>query len=244
MFCFFSNKQIGFQNEKGFSMVELLVVLAIATIMTGFSIFYLTGHQKLYKPDEESLKLVDLLQEARQRSLTQRETMRVEIDLDDSVARLIDENTPTVSSDDSKIREVTLFPGSTVKLDSRPPDINTFPSESMPVPIAQFTQSVYPSSITHNVCTFRFLRNGTVVNAGTNPIGDNSTLTGATLFIWSPKEGSTTTSEIARAITVVGATGSIRFWEYNRSSTDANKWKDSKRISNYGGQAGNSNSGN
>lgn len=229
-------------GEKGFSIVELLIVLTVATIITSVSIFYLSGHQRLYKPDEQSLKLIDLLQEARQRSLTQRETMRVEIDLNDNSARLIDENTPSVASDDVEIREVTLYPSELVKINSQPPDIVTFPNETLPVPAAQFPQSVYPNSVTHNVCTFRFLRNGTVVNAGTNAIGDNASQTGATLFIWSPKKDNASVSEIARAITIIGATGSIRLWEYNRASSDTNKWKDSRRTGTYGGQASNSNS--
>ena len=229
-------------GEKGFSIVELIIVLSIATIMATFSIFYLSGHQKLYKPDEQSLKLIDLMQEARQRSLTQRETMRIEIDVNDSVARLIDENTPSAASDDVKIREVILFPGELVKINSQPPDINTLPNESMSVPAAQFSPSVYPNSVTHSVCTFRFLRNGTVVNAGTNAIGDNSTLTSATLFIWSPTQNDSNVSEIARAITIVGATGSIRLWEYNPTSPETNKWQNSRRTGVYGGQATNSNS--
>lgn len=229
-------------GEKGFSIIELLVVLTIATVMASFSIFYLAGHQRLYKPDEQSLKLVDLLQEARQRSLTQRETMRIEIDINDGVARLIDENTTSVASDDVKIREVALYPTELVKINSKPPDINTLPNESMSAPEAQFIASVYPNSITHSVCTFRFLRNGTVVNAGTNAIGDNASLTGSTVFIWSPTKENAEVSEIARAITIVGATGSIRLWEYNRSSSETNKWKDSRRIGTFGGQTTNSNS--
>ena len=47
-------------------MVELLLVLAIASILASVSIFYLSAYQRLYKPDDEALKLVDLLQEARE----------------------------------------------------------------------------------------------------------------------------------------------------------------------------------
>jgi prepilin-type N-terminal cleavage/methylation domain-containing protein len=228
--------------SRGFSMVELLIVLTVITILTGISLFYLSGHERLFRPDEEALKIIDIFQEARQRSLTQRETMRVEIDLTDSMVRLIDENQPNTPDDDRQIRTIILLPQSDVKINSRPPDISTNPVEIMPVPIAQFKPSVYPASATHNVCTFRFLRNGTVVNEGTDSIGSNATTTGLTLFIWSPKQGNANESEISRAITVIGATGSVRFWEYNRNVTDANKWKDSRRSSIYGGQTGNSNS--
>ncbi|MEP6902540.1 MAG: prepilin-type N-terminal cleavage/methylation domain-containing protein [Actinomycetota bacterium] len=221
--------------SRGFSIVELLIVLAVISILSGISLFYLSGHQRLYRPDEQALKIIDIFQEGRQRSLTQRETMRVEIDLTDNIVRLIDENQPTTPDDDRVIRASVLLPQADVKLNSRPPDISTDPTETLPVPIAQFRSSIYPPSISHNVCTFRFLRNGTVVNEGTDAIGSNATPTGLTLFIWSPKLNSSTESEIARAITVIGATGSVRFWEYNRSLTDVNKWKDSRRSSIYGG---------
>lgn len=230
--------------SRGFSMVELLIVLAIITILLGISLFYLSGHERLYRPDEQALKIIDIFQEARQRSLTQRETMRVEIDLTDNLVRLIDENQPNTADDDREVRKMILLPPSEVKIDARPPDITTNPVEIMPVPAAQFRPSIYPPSVTHNVCTFRFLRSGTVVNEGTDAVGSNATTTGLTLFIWSPKKNNPNESEIARAITVIGATGSVRFWEYNRNLTEANKWKDSRRMSIYGGQTGGSNSGN
>lgn len=222
-------------------MVELLIVLTVITILLGISLFYLSGHERLFRPDEQALKIIDVFQEARQRSLTQRETMRVEIDLTDNAARLIDENLPNTADDDRVIRTITLAPQAEVKLISRPPDIATSPVEIMPVPAAQFRPSIYPPSAAHNVCTFRFLRNGSVVNEGTDAVGSNATTTGVTLFIWSPKPNDADESEIARAITVIGATGSIRFWEYNRNVSDANKWKDSRRTSIYGGQTGGSN---
>ncbi len=228
--------------SRGFSIVELLIVLTVMTILTGISLFFLSGHQRLFRPDEETLKMIDIFQEARQRSLTQRETIRVEIDLTDSMIRLIDENQPNTPSDDRVIRSSVLLPQSDVKLNSRPPDISTNPVEIMPVPIAQFKPSIYPPSLSHNVCTLRFLRNGTVVNEGTDSIGSGAISSGLTIFIWSPKKDNANESEIARAITVIGATGSVRVWEYNRSLTDANKWKDSRRSSIYGGQSGGSNS--
>lgn len=231
--------------SRGFSIIELLIVLTVITILMGISLFYLSAHQRLYRPDEEAEKLIDIFQEARQRALTQRETIRVEIDLSSNMASLIDENDKNglvkTVDDDKLIRSITLVPQTDVKLTSRPPDITTDPPEPMTVPIAQFKPSVYPPSSAHNVCTFRFKPNGTVVDAGTDGIGSNSTLTGATLFVWSAKPDNPSQSEIARAITIVGGTGSVRYWEYNRTVTDANKWKDSRRTSIYGGTGSNSN---
>lgn len=124
--------------------------------------------------------------------------------------RLIDENQPNTPSDDRVISSTVLLPQSEVKLNSRPPDISTNPTEIMPVPIAQFKSSIYPSSLSHNVCPLRFLRNGTVVNEGTDSIGSGAFSTGKTIYVWSPKKDNAYESEIARAITVIGAIGSVR----------------------------------
>jgi prepilin-type N-terminal cleavage/methylation domain-containing protein len=222
---------------RGFSLLELLIVITIIFILSGISLFFLSSHQRLYKPDEQTTRIVDLLQEARQRSLTQRKTMRVEIDLTDNMVRLINEKESNTDADDEKIREAVLIPAGEVNLRVRPPDITANPPETLPVPLAQFKQSDYPTSALNDVCTIRFRSDGTVVD-------DDGVTTGLTLFVWSPKQSSTTESEIARAITIVGATGSVRLWEYHRDSRDANKWKDSRRSGVFGGYTSNSNTAN
>lgn len=220
--------------EAGFSLVELLIVLAIIMIMTTVTGYYLFAHQKLYKPDDQTLKIIDILQEARQRSLTQRETMRVEVDLTDGVIRLIDENGPTTATDDKEIRKATLLPQTEVKMAQRPNDIIYDPPETLPAPIAVFSPSVHPLSSTHNVCTIRFRSNGTVVNAGTDATGNGSTVTGYSMHIWSPKKTDPNEADIARSITIIGSTGSLRMWEFDRASTAANKWQDSRSSGVYG----------
>jgi prepilin-type N-terminal cleavage/methylation domain-containing protein len=222
-------------RQGGFSLIELVVVLAIILIMASVAVFNYVGHQRLFKPDEQSSKIIDILQEARQRSLTQRETMRVEIDLTDNVVRLIDESLATTAADDKKIRETVLVSNTDVKINVRPPDISLDPPETLPVPTAQFKTSTYLPSAGHTVCTIRFQRNGTVVNEGTSDIGANATVTGLTLYVWSPSKTNASVSEQARAITVIGTTGSIRQWEWKRSSTLTNKWDDSRRSGAYGG---------
>ena len=108
------------------------------------------------------------------------------------------------------------------------------PPEPLAPPNALFPNSVYTQSIGQEVCTLRFLSNGTVTNAGTNSIGTGSVLTGVTLHIWSPTRVDPTKSEILRAITVIGTTGVIRLWEFNPDLPATNKWQDSRRYGTYG----------
>ena len=203
--------------------MESMVGLVILAIMGGITGYYLSAHQKLYKPDDQSLKIIDILQEARQLSLTKRETMRVEIDLTDNMIRLIDENHTDTDSDDRIVRKLVLSAPSEVNIEQRAVNIATNPPEPLPVKSAVFTPSVYPMSNTHRVCTLRFKSNYQVVDEKGDPAG-------ITLHVWSPSKNDPSQADIARAITVIGTTGSIRMWEYQYNSPNANKWQDSRRT--------------
>ncbi|MBP9664266.1 MAG: prepilin-type N-terminal cleavage/methylation domain-containing protein [Pyrinomonadaceae bacterium] len=223
------------QTEKGYSIVELLVVVAILAIMSTVALIYATAHKKLYEPDDQALQLSDIFQEARQRALTQRRTMRVEVNLASNTAKLYDENqNATSSSDDFLIRSLNLFASARVRVDARPSEIGYNPPELMSVPNAVYSPSVYTPTVSQSALTVRFLANGSAVNAGTNSIGTGAVPTGVSLHIWSPKESNNVESDIARCLTVLGATGIIRLWEFDRNSSASNKWKDSRRSSSYG----------
>lgn len=222
------------KSAAGFSVVELLIVLAVISILSGIVGYYLTYHRTAYKPDDQALQIIDILQEARQRSLTQRETLRVEIDIVDNMVRLIDENKPDKADDDRMIRQLALAVAGEVKVEQRPAEIFDNPPESLPVPSADFKPSIYPPSTPHRVCTIRFLHTGRIVDAGSNPTGTDADPLSVTLHIWSPNKVNTDESEIARAVTV-NSTGSIRMWEYDRASAASNKWIDSRRTGAFGG---------
>lgn len=229
-------------DDAGFSLIELLMVVAIIFILTAVSIFYLVGNQKAYKPDDQALLITDIMQEARQRSLTQVETMRVEINETTNRVRLIDENSqnsPSTPDDDVVIKEMALFNTAEVKFRQRPANIPSAenPPEMFPVPDSVFKNSVHPLSGSQTVCTLRFMSNGQVHDAGNDAIGTGSIPTGVTFHVWAPGKTQPNQSDIARAITVVGSSGTVRLWEWNPSITAANKWQDSRRSGTYGGAA-------
>jgi prepilin-type N-terminal cleavage/methylation domain len=222
------------RSERGFSVVELLVVLVIVGILITLAIFYGTAHEKLYKPDDQSLQITDMLQEARQRSLTQRETMRVEVSLSAGRVRLIDENDVDTADDDDVLKTFILLPATDVTIATPPSNISYNPPEPLPAPTAVFVQSVYPDSLTESVLTMRFMANGTVTNAGNDSVGTGAIVRGVSLHVWAPKPSDNSSSDIARAITVIGSTGTIRLWEHDEKLAVTNKWKDSRRYGSYG----------
>lgn len=222
-------------KQNGFSLIEVLVVLTLIVFVGAASSFYLTKQKTIYKTDDETLLIADILQEARQRSLTQRETMRVEIDITENHIRLIDENSVTTSDDDVVLKILPVYFPNEVRIDRRAVNITYNPPEPLPVPNAVFLPSIYPSSATHQVCTLRFLSNGTVVDGGNNAIGNGANVTGVTLHIWQPNISKPDESSIARSLTVIGSTGAVKLWEFDPSFPNTNKWKDSRRAGSYGG---------
>ena len=213
-------------------MVEAIVVMSVMTIMASVSLYYLYDHQKLYKPDEQAAFLIDMLQEARQRSLTQKVTMRVELDLTDKVARLINEDDPSTAADDAVVRTFNLKPTQEVSMTQRPANVTLSPTEPSPVDPIVFVSNntVYPSSLGHQVATVRFKKDGTVVDAGTNATGTGSQLRGFTLFLWQPEKADATKSTITRAITVIGGSGAMRLWNHYPGVSGTAQWKDSRRF--------------
>jgi hypothetical protein len=221
-----------------FATVKLLSAAVFFVILLAVVLFYASRPAKLTPPDEQAQKIIEIFRQARLTASKQGEIMRVEIDLEDNLLRLIDENQPLSADDDRTLATAALLPPDEVRIDARPQNIAMTPVEIMPVPVAQFRRSKYPASASHDVFTFRFAPNGTIFNEGTDLVGTKATSVGLTLFLWTPKFTNSGEAENARAVTVIGGTGSIRFWEYNHELEAANKWQDSPRLSIHDGQNG------
>jgi type II secretory pathway pseudopilin PulG len=220
------------KKEEGFSIIELCCVVAIILVFSSVSLFYLSANKKLYAAEDQAIQLSDILQEARQKSFTQKEVMRVEINTTLRKIRLIEENNPTDAADDRVAREISLFGSEVVKFDNPTNILGTsIPPETSPVTRAAYSNSQHPLSSGNSVVTLRFMRNGTVTNAGTNDIGDGAIPTGVVVFIWKPKNDVSTEALVLKAITVGGATGNLKMWNYNFNATDPNlNWVDTRKT--------------
>lgn len=203
-------------SEKGFSIIELLIVLLVMSILIVFASRFTNA--KLYKPDRQANIVADMLKEARTRAITQQETMRVEINREKRYVRLITENNPGDSSDDKEIRRYPLAEAQDVIFETAPKNMDSGPDEPIPVPELNFKTPVTDQVEDPNdkVATFRFLKNGNVVDAGFNSVGDGAVITGATIYFWIPLRNTDNTlsenAQMVRAITLIGSSGATRFW--------------------------------
>jgi len=193
-------------------MIELLVVLGIVALLATISLPYLINFKKLYKSEDQALKMMDLMRETAQLALTRRRTMRLEIDLTDNAVLLIDENN---SATDTLIKRIPMESTAEIRVDRLPLTV------SKPIPpnytdIAFATDAVghnrgAVSVIGNNVWAARFRSDGSVVNSANTPINAN-------IYIWPPitagNNNPRRTAEV-RAITLFGPSAAIRYWKHD-----------------------------
>lgn len=205
-----------FNDARGHSVIELLIVVSIIAILSAVTIFSLVGHKKAYKTDDQALQVLDFIREANSRALTYRETMRLEIDTTDNKIRIIDENLSTTTTDDREYRSMPLELGTEVVVDRTPAGV-TIPTPPGYTAAAYATDGIGhlegTTTVTgHRVWSIRFRADGTVVN-------NANAITSATLFLYPPIApatlGTPKSKPQVRAITIFGGSVGVRLWKHN-----------------------------
>ena len=190
-------------SQKGFSIIEVLMALIIVSIFIGLAIPWLRSSKK-FSVDDQAMTMIDIFDEARQSAMNKRQTFRVEINKTKNQVRLIDENSAGSVTDDAVVKEVA-FKGF-VKVGDVPSNIAGAPTATSPIPVLSPVRSTYPLSSGDEKITLRFAKNGLVMDTGTDNTGNGSIPRGATIYVFSNKEG-TATPEIIRAVTVLQTSG-------------------------------------
>lgn len=208
-------------NQKGFSIVEMLIVLAVVVVLSAMAVMTLSNPKK-YVADDQAKNLIDILDEARQKSLNQRKTFRVEVNKTKKEVRLIDEGTDTTTaSDDTILKRYQI--SEQVVIGSAPSNVTGAPTATSPIPVQTYSSSTYPLSSGDQKITLRFTRTGRVVDAGTDNIGTGSIMSGATIYVHSITP-SATTPDVIRAVTVLGTTGDTSLFKCKFVSGSCTNW--------------------
>ncbi len=199
-------------RQAGASVVEIVIVLVIMGILSAISLPYILNYKKLYKSEDQALKVIDLMREAAQTAITRRRTVRLELDLTDNALLLIDQNgTPS----GTLMKKIPLEMTKDLRIDTIPATI-TKPNPPNYTDVAFATDTVGHlvgvTTVTgHNIWAARFKSDGSVVTAADIPMSAN-------IYVWPPvSPGSATArnkTEI-RAITMFGGSGAIRYWKHD-----------------------------
>lgn len=179
------------------------MTLIFLSVFLGLALGMFSSKRK-YAADDQSLQMLDILDEARQSALNQRRTFRVEINRTKKQIILINENSGGSASDDRIVRSVNFK--EFVSVGDVPNNILASPTATSPIPVLDFARSEYPLSNGDEKITMRFSRDGLVMDTGTDNIGTGDVPRGATIYVFSNKQG-TATPEIIRAITVLQTSG-------------------------------------
>lgn len=202
---------------RGFSMIELLIVVVIIGILSAISVPYIYQYRKLYRTDDQALRVMDSLRETGQLALTRRRTFRLEIDQTANMLLIIDENTLTAgANDDREIKAIPLEPVNEVRMNTIPagvtkPNPPNYADAVFAVDATGHRNRSGATVIGNTVWAARFNQDGTMVNNAGVPINAN-------LYFYPPQTpGSTTprSKEEVRAITLFGGSGSVRFWKHD-----------------------------
>ncbi|MEZ5423795.1 MAG: hypothetical protein R2682_12010 [Pyrinomonadaceae bacterium] len=215
MTCRKQIKTGGRSGELGFSVTELFVTLSVLAIVCAISIPYIVSYRKVYRSDDQALRIIDVIRETSQLAMTRRRTMRVEIDLTDNALLQIDENN---ADPDTLIKRIPLDNVQDIRVDGPPAGV-TAPNPPNYGNISFSTDSVGHqeggSTVSgHSVWVARFESQGTVVDTAGNPVS-------ATIYIWPPAvPGSSVTRSKGevRAITLFGGSGALRLWKHDGTS--------------------------
>lgn len=197
-------------RNRGFSVVELLMVMAIIAIMIAMTLPTIFQARRVYAVDDASTQVIDILQFAQQRALAERQIMRVDIvagtDSTQGTIQVTDQETLVGGAgDDVVIRSELLPDNKEVTLNT---NVGLFPLPPRPF---NFNHWTWPSG---RLRVF-FMPDGIVTSDPTAPtlLPQSFTLT-----MYVPISPGVPDTGLTSGITLFGPTGSVRAWGYNPTS--------------------------
>ena len=207
-------KAQGWHSNSGTSMVEVLAVVAIATILTAVAVPQVISARRMIRSASLPREIASQLRFARQQAMSQRQAFTFQYDDSAKQVKIIDHQATGAT-----LLSASGYPntaGSITALTVPVGGGGGLPASeiSFGVPtgitVTSLDDTSTPTALVSNNLTVTFQPNGTVVDA-------NGNFVNRTLFFYNNK----IPNQTACAISILGSAGRIKIWRYSDS---ANKY--------------------
>lgn len=198
---------------NGFSIVEALIVVALIGVLSALAVPQLIAERRLSRSVGVTREILSQLRHARQLAMAQRQAVTFQFDNATKQVSVIDHNNnvgallftdPTFAYPNNAGRVVlSTTPLATGGLDAAEITVG-IPTGA---PNAPLGDGISITPLTNNQLNITFQPDGSVIDLNGNP-------TGTALFIYNNRAARDT----AAAISVVGASGRIKIWRYDRNA--------------------------
>jgi prepilin-type N-terminal cleavage/methylation domain-containing protein len=217
-------------KQKGFTIIEILVVVLILGILTALTITTLNPNRRMVKTEDAAASIYNIMRQARIQAITQRQFYGVVINSAPTDQSLTLPNTDTPVTLTFPAQSVSLVSmGQLQTVDEKitltkqlPPDVilnasffTAPPNTDFPAPERSFTKFDFS---TGPYVTY-FDPAGRAVSASTGTGTQNYSV----FYFSSFDIDQTKSPTLLRAVTLYGATGGLKFWRFLPAGTP-NKW--------------------
>lgn len=226
-------------SEKGFSLIELVIVVVVLSILTAVAVPQMIAQRRLLRSTAVTREIMTQLRHARQLAMSQQQAVTFQYDNVTKEIRIIDHNNnpedfrsgtavlvaadyPSTALPAQVISSVSLAQGGLVASEISygiPTTSTGLPTEASPIPTGPLGDGISMTGLdASNKLNITFQADGSVIDPAGIPTGPPAGIAVSqgipldqAMFIFNNLAAQGTAS----AISVLGASGRIKVWRYN-----------------------------
>jgi prepilin-type N-terminal cleavage/methylation domain-containing protein len=199
------------RSLRGYSIIETLMVMALIGVLSALAVPQLIAERRLTRSVGVTREILSQMRQARQLALSQRQSFTFQYNNTTKRISIIDHNSNLgagLFADPAYPNTATSTTLSSTPLAAGGLDSSEF-TYGIPtgLPTNALGDGIIMTGLTNNQLNVTFQPDGSVIDASGNP-------TGMAMFIYNNRAARGTAS----AISVMGASGRIKIWRYDRSA--------------------------
>ncbi len=190
------------RQDSGFTLVELLIVIALIGVLATMAAMIAPGVSKLAKADSGTKQVSEVLRKAREEAIARRRYVQVAFDLTNSRMTITRIDYDAALAPVQTVEQTVSLEGGVTF--AKPASIGASNN-----PIASYAPNT--NAVTYTAVSSQPTVVFTPEGMATDPVNNNPT--DGTIFLSRPNELAT-----ARALTLSGLTANIERWQWNTST--------------------------